>query len=468
MLSHAAGRHHRWIPEPGSGSRLGGKSGPSPMASGPWAANIAGMETETQMSAPGPGTTGAGPGGTPPPRRLTRRLDNKMIAGVASGLADYFGVDPVLVRIGFVVLAAAGGAGVVAYLVAWWLMPAAVGPSTPAARPPALDRLARRLRDAPPWLGVVLLVLGAAALFSRDQFWRPGLVWGVALIVLGVILFHRDRGQSTSDRGAGYASVSAPPVPPPPAPGVAPVPGSTLTPGSTSAPGWASAPGSPLPPPGSPPATWTLPPPARPRRERSPLGWLTLGAVLIACGVAAILRTSGVTALDSGRIAAIALLVVGLGLLVGAWVGRARWLILLGILLVPVVLVSSLIDVPVRGGFGDRYARPAAVEAVRPVYRLVGGRMVLDLRDVPFGSTTVPLEATVVAGRLVVVVPPQVPLEVHARVGGGEVDLFGARSDGFRVDRSFQSSTDFGTLRLNLAVSFGQIVVERPVPGRAG
>jgi phage shock protein PspC (stress-responsive transcriptional regulator) len=409
-----------------------------------------------------------------------------MIGGVASGLADYFGVDPVLVRIGFVVLAAAGGAGVVAYLVAWWLMPAAEGPSAPVARPPALDRLARRLRDAPPWLGVVLLVLGAAALFGRDQFWRPGLVWGVALIVLGVILFHRDRdrdrdrgqptpgrGQPTPDRGAGYASLSAPPVPPPPVPGVAPVPGAateTLVPGSTPAPGWPSAQGSPLPPPGSPPATWTLPPPARPRRERSSLGWLTLGAVLIACGVAAILRTSGVTALDSGRIAAIALLVVGLGLLVGAWVGRARWLIVLGILLVPVVLVSSLIDVPVRGGFGDRYARPAAVESVRPVYRLIGGRMVLDLRDVPFGSTPVPLEATVVAGRLVVVVPPQVPLEVHARVGGGEVDLFGARSDGFRVDveRSFRSSTDFGTLRLDLAVSFGQIVVERPVPGRAG
>lgn len=387
-----------------------------------------------------------------------------MIAGVASGLADYFGIDPVLVRIGFVVLAAAGGAGLVAYLVAWWIMPAAQGPSIPVAGPQILDRAARRLREAPPWVGVVLLVLGAAALFSRGQFWRPGLVWGVALIVLGIILFQRDRGPGAAGHATSPSATGATPMA---------APGSTIpmTPGAPfPPPPPPSPPGMPLSPPGSPPSTWTLPPPARRRRERSSLGWATLGAVLVACGVAAILRAAGVVALDVGRITAIALLVVGLGLVAGGWWGRARWLIVLGILLVPVVLVSSLIDVPLRGGFGDRYARPVAVESVRPAYRMVGGRLVLDLRDVPFGSTTVPVQATLMAGRLVVVVPPQVPLEVHARVGGGEVDLFGARTDGLRVDvdRSFQSSTDFGTLRLDLAVSFGQIVVERPVPGRAG
>ena len=55
------------------------------------------------------------------PRRLVRRTDDRMIAGVASGLADLFGLDPVLVRIGFVVLAFAGGAGVVIYGALWLL-----------------------------------------------------------------------------------------------------------------------------------------------------------------------------------------------------------------------------------------------------------------------------------------------------------------------------------------------------------
>ncbi|MEA2246266.1 MAG: hypothetical protein QOH46_795 [Solirubrobacteraceae bacterium] len=46
-----------------------------------------------------------------------------MIAGVCGGLARYAGVDPVVVRIGAVVLALAAGAGLPAYLAAWLLVP---------------------------------------------------------------------------------------------------------------------------------------------------------------------------------------------------------------------------------------------------------------------------------------------------------------------------------------------------------
>ena len=46
-----------------------------------------------------------------------------MLAGVAAGLADYFGVDPLLVRIGFVVLALMGGVAVPLYLAGWLLIP---------------------------------------------------------------------------------------------------------------------------------------------------------------------------------------------------------------------------------------------------------------------------------------------------------------------------------------------------------
>jgi phage shock protein C len=50
------------------------------------------------------------------PRRLTRSSTDKMLGGVAGGLADYFDLDPVLVRVGFVVSTAFSGAGVLAYL----------------------------------------------------------------------------------------------------------------------------------------------------------------------------------------------------------------------------------------------------------------------------------------------------------------------------------------------------------------
>ena len=50
------------------------------------------------------------------PRRLTRSTSDKMIGGVAGGLADYFSIDPLVVRIGFVVSVFFSGAGLLAYL----------------------------------------------------------------------------------------------------------------------------------------------------------------------------------------------------------------------------------------------------------------------------------------------------------------------------------------------------------------
>src|SRR5215216_2008815 len=57
---------------------------------------------------------GAEPGGEP--RRLTRSGGDAIIGGVASGLGRYFGVDPVLFRIGFVVATFIGAVGIIAYL----------------------------------------------------------------------------------------------------------------------------------------------------------------------------------------------------------------------------------------------------------------------------------------------------------------------------------------------------------------
>jgi len=62
-------------------------------------------------------------GGTAARGRLVRRTDNKLIAGVASGIADALGIRPVLVRIAFVVLTAAGGLGVWLYVLGWLVLP---------------------------------------------------------------------------------------------------------------------------------------------------------------------------------------------------------------------------------------------------------------------------------------------------------------------------------------------------------
>ncbi len=68
-------------------------------------------------------TTAANPEATTAAQPLTRPVQDRMLAGVASGLACYLGVDVTLVRIIFAVLAVVGGAGVPIYLACWLLIP---------------------------------------------------------------------------------------------------------------------------------------------------------------------------------------------------------------------------------------------------------------------------------------------------------------------------------------------------------
>lgn len=56
-------------------------------------------------------------------KRLTRTENNKMICGVCAGISKYFGIDPTLIRLGFVVLTCFSGVGLLAYLIAAFIIP---------------------------------------------------------------------------------------------------------------------------------------------------------------------------------------------------------------------------------------------------------------------------------------------------------------------------------------------------------
>jgi len=56
-------------------------------------------------------------------KRLTRDVNNKKIAGVCAGIANYFDLDPTLVRVIWILFVCVGGAGVLAYLIAWAVIP---------------------------------------------------------------------------------------------------------------------------------------------------------------------------------------------------------------------------------------------------------------------------------------------------------------------------------------------------------
>jgi phage shock protein C len=58
-------------------------------------------------------------------KRLYRSRSNRTIAGVCAGIADYFGWDPTLVRIGWIVLTFFGGSGILIYFVLWLVVPEA-------------------------------------------------------------------------------------------------------------------------------------------------------------------------------------------------------------------------------------------------------------------------------------------------------------------------------------------------------
>ena len=56
-------------------------------------------------------------------KRLTRDVNNKKIAGVCAGIANYFDLDPTLVRVIWILLVCVAGTGVLAYLIAWAVIP---------------------------------------------------------------------------------------------------------------------------------------------------------------------------------------------------------------------------------------------------------------------------------------------------------------------------------------------------------
>jgi len=56
-------------------------------------------------------------------KRLYRSKKERIIAGVCGGLGEYFGIDPTIVRIIWVLLGLMGGSGIIAYIIAWIIIP---------------------------------------------------------------------------------------------------------------------------------------------------------------------------------------------------------------------------------------------------------------------------------------------------------------------------------------------------------
>ena len=429
---------------------------------------------------PPPGAAGTGPGPAPGPgpmRRLTRRTDNKMIAGVASGIAAYLGIEPWIVRIAFVVMVPFGGFGVLAYLIAWLLVPIEGSGQSLAG-----DVLRRPPSGIRSYIGVALILLAVAILASA--FSEPGVIWAIALIAFGIFLFRQDDPEPPDRRppGGGAPGGGAPGGGAPgPADTTTPLPPAALAttateplgPPPVSGQGTATLPAdvpvwTPPPPPPDRTAAWGPPPHKRPRR-RPFLGPLTFAVALIATGLALVLDNLDVVDLSFGQVLAVFLTVLGGGLLVGTWWGRAWGLIPVGLLAVPVVALTALAGpVPVEGGISERLFQPTTPAEVRPTYRLAGGELILDLSKVDFGPGAPPVEASVAGGRVLVVIPDEAAADVRGRVGVGSIDLLGHVESGAQIDSTVTEPASkppakgaAPTVKLDLMAGYGVIEVRR-------
>lgn len=158
------------------------------------------------------------------PKRLARDTGHAVLGGVAAGFGRYLDVDPVLVRLGFVLLAFVNGLGVLFYLACWLVMPRADGVASAAATTPegataagfeslreAGARLAQEVRQAAPdtaraqaAIGTILVLLGVFLLaenlgWLHWPYWaRFETLWPLVLVALGVGLIAKSRRPSVA------------------------------------------------------------------------------------------------------------------------------------------------------------------------------------------------------------------------------------------------------------------------------
>jgi len=476
------------------------------------------------------------PYGTRGPRQLRRLPDRGPIGGVCAGLAHYFGVDVVIVRIAAVVLAFSGP-GVLAYILAWIFVPAADSddPHLPV-RGGGRDRGAQIF-------GIVLL--GVAVSILWGGWWSPARRWvlPLALIVLGawLVLRRDERDDGELSAGTGPGTTPEPGATPEPGSGSGPAPWSTpwsapSTTVATSAPidqsvagktvvddtGTADDPTDetardtaqtrtaaetaanlvdndptlvasteeaaerPLagPPPAAPEAGGGRPPwdphgywtaghehwhPRRPplteeeraaRRRRRMVFPTVMGALLLWTGIAFLAGVSLTTGL------AVALCIVGMGFVLGAFVGGSKALILPALVLAGALIASSIVDIPLEGPIGARTWTPEEIDQIDDHYQLSMGEGVVDLTELDLaGRDEIVIRASVGLGQLIVRVPDDVGVEVHADVSGGEIDVLGVLDEGIGVSTDRRVGTELydTTIVLDLEVGFGKIeIVDEP------
>jgi phage shock protein PspC (stress-responsive transcriptional regulator) len=329
-------------------------------------------------------------------RSLRRSADDRYVAGIAGGVAEALDVDPLYVRIALVVLAVFAPLTIVAYVIVWLLLPTE-----------GSDRSLIRSHRDPGARGAIAaaLALGVgAAILAPDLGLRgrPGVQLGVVLTLVGIALLMRNNRDAEGGRNDGPAAPSEPAA------------DMTVATSGEPPPRWLRS--------------WRGDSSARGRVARAPrprpfLGPLALSVLVLVVGVAIALDHRGHD-VRPGAVVSIGLLVLGAALVTSAWWGRARGLMPIALLLMPLWVAWSLTDVARYPGVGDHSYRPTTRDALAPTYAVGLGNLRVDLTEFPMdrGSAIV-IDIGVTAGVAHVYVPADEALWVTGRVGLGGIEV---------------------------------------------
>jgi phage shock protein PspC (stress-responsive transcriptional regulator) len=422
----------------------------------------AASQTATGVDGPPPGESGGGPADTGILSRygLVRSREDRQVAGVCAAIARVTGTDPVLWRVLMAVGVLFGGVGLLGYLLGWLLMPEEGDTGSP------LEALFGHGRSSTSQTVTVLLSTAAVVLLAITVQWTP--VAAVVIAGAGYLVYRQRRPATPRPAVVPQPAAGQSPVAPPP--GQPPATGPAAAEDSDDTTELlrlaeryraGSYPSSSEPPVAGPSPE---PPVAGPKR-RSALGGMALSAMLLALGVVALVDLAGADLRTSAYLAA-ALTVTGGALLAGAWLGRARRLIWIGIGLAVALAVSTGLESLDLRGTGAQGWQPGSVAQVDPRYHVELGYGNLNLRNVDFTGRDVTVRLTVNTGSLEVFLPPDVDLTADLRVSYGNVRLFDQEISGASVRREVSDLGEDqragpGRVTLRITVKNGNVEVYR-------
>jgi phage shock protein PspC (stress-responsive transcriptional regulator) len=432
---------------------------------------------------------------------IRRSATDAKLAGLCGGVAQHWRIDPLLVRVGWVLLALSGGVGLVLYLAGWLLIPVEGRDKAPVE-----DVFGESVRRWPRELWITLVVIVSLAMFMIFGWLSPFSI-GPAIVIAVIWYFGFYKGRHDK-RSATPPRSLADPIPAPPqqiVPQFVQYPGPP-TPFTQAAQAWqrrieehtryvAAA---------EPPVEWPTPPSATLSESASdlqaaehtaylaepdPVGLyvevpraaplklsdtrsakslrlvslITLGLTLSGLGIA---QALGVAIPLAGYLAA-ALLIIGLTLVAATWLGRARGLLPLGIVLaIAVVFVTAAgpaFRVPAAATSNHRYANLAELPAVGDSQDF--GELSVDLSQLAMTSDA-SYRAHVEVGHLDITVPRGANVVINYKADLGAVQAYGAEVeagsdlDGW-IDDPQPLQPGQHTLTLDLSVDAGNIEVQR-------